>query len=548
MANNVGYSPVRQPIGATPPVDIPSSYNMSGFNANINSSARIASGLNSLAPALMQLGVGIKLNRENRLGYTKELQARSTADHSAFEATVAQETAKLTTDISKLNDKNLMNETLDLRLESLRSRITGADGQTPLIRNKKEQQQYLQFLDRTVRKHWETSIYTRSASLDAQNTKAKADMVIEQGVDIYDKDRINQGVQIKLDAGQLTPEQAKLEIYNKTLEAQTKDLNRVVELTNSGDRFVYLQGLEMSEEEAERNGYSTSELAKMFMDKMKKDRIEKGMYDLVSTDDIGVAVSNMETGIASIETRQETVSISTRNRMEKQQKETTYNYIDELITNPVGFYNLSVDQKVGYTKMIVPSISHADAENLVNHHEKIAHKPLTQTGYRRYNKLIYESSTYNPSNDPDGSKAASIYMDAMNLPDDEMYSVIRHLNSSALNIPIGKVNADGKRILINQIHEYFLGVKHTKWMGDTSTKIKYHGKDKSVKQAEAEFISQFETMVYERNMTLEEAREFLDNSPIIKNLDNYTSLETYENNLNRMSDPFSRKGPTKLPY
>lgn len=532
---SVGYNPVRQPLNIAPPVNLPSNYGMVEKQANIQASGQIASTLSSLAPTMMGLGVSLRLKDEGREGYTKEMEAREKADYASFQANVAQETAEFNSDISHMTDKEVMTATLDNRLMALKDKVTGANGEIPLIRDKKQQEKYIQYLDNSLRPHWKAGIYTRAGAIDAQNTKIKSQTYINMGVETFNTETIKDGVYIQQESGLITPEQAELEIKNNTLKAETMDIARVTSIVASGDRFQYLAGLGMTEEEAERQGLTTPELAQMFGDKMVK-RLESGLYEYTSTDDLNKAIADVQSGVEAVKIKNDTAVKQAEKRQMQVSQAQTYKGIEDMAMQ-TNFQQLSPDALTANLKMVSPDTSDEEIATIVNKHIQKGKRAVTEKDWYLYNGLLARTADYKPENDRDGSKARKIYLDAYRLPSEQAQDIIRRLNRSAQKLGLGKISSSGIGLLTQEINNLFADAGKSKWLGGNVGKVTvFQGKIK-LNEGQAMFMNDFFTYVEQNNLNFEEARTYLESSPVYKNLKNISSVEQFTNLLHRMENP-----------
>ena len=559
---NAGYSPVRQPLGVANPVNLPQSFGMAEKDAAIHASGAIGSSMAQLAPSLMKLGVDLKLDDENRVGYTQEMNAlrrervlertaeqtaRAKADKASFDATVASQTAELTADLGQINDPEVMNETVQTRFDQLRNEVTGANGQPPLIRDPREQESYLHYMDTVLKQHWDSMVYTRRATLDVENTKAKGDQVINQGVKTFNTNQIKQGVEIKLDAGILTPEQAKLEEQTMTRKAQEQDVARVTRLTAGGNRFVYLSGLEISEEEAERKGLTTAELAKQFGDKMIN-RLQSGLYTQLSSDDINEAITDVKAGVEAVSIATDTELKQAEKMLKTANQQAIYGVIDGVASSQ-NFGAIQPQVLTTTLTQVNPNLPPNEASKITQRYVEKGTRPMTDRDWYAYNDLITRTANYSPTNDRDGSKAAAIYTDAIKkLPQEQAYDVIGRLNKSAKNIPLGNVTSTGVGLLTTKIHDKFKRVKRKDWVvaSDVAT-ISYLGKTIKINEAEALFRNDFFNYIDRNKLDLNEASEYLNNMPIYKSLEEIDTYQQYEEGLQLMDNPTPFHGVPQAP-
>lgn len=539
---NVGYDPTRQPQGIAPPVNLPQNYGMADKQAEIRASGQIASASARLAPTLMKLGVDLRLKDEERFGYTKELQARSKADYAAFQSTASRESAELVSDLSKINDKDMMNEVVDLRFNALRDRVTGANGEIPLIRDKREQDKYLHYMDTVLRPHWETSVYTRSATVDAENTKAKSDAVMIDAVDNFDINGIETAAQIKLDAGLSTPEQFNLEVKQNTQKAEKTDIARITTAVASGNRFSYLSALGMTEQEAENKGLTTPDLAKQFADKMVK-RLNSGLYKYTSSDDINRAVADVYAGVEAVKIKSDTSVRQAENIVNKNNKKAVYGTIDG-VASIDNINALTPDLLYTTITNVNPEMPSDEAAKIVNNFVTSGSKEITESNWGTYNQLLYKTYQYKPDTDPDGKKAANLYTEIMRkMPQQQAFDLITRLNKRSQGKSLGKLGSDGEAIFTKIINDKFKAANN--WDGIRNIKeITVGTNKKKINQAEAMFREQFFTYVEQNGLNQVEAREYLESMPLFNHLDQIDNLSKYENLLRVMNEPLSSDLPS----
>ena len=574
---SIGYNPVRQPLQVAQPLNLPSNYGMVDKQADIQASAATASTLGKLAPSLMELGVSLKLKEEGRLGYEKDkeaqlnfqnesrkelaynrgvvLETRSKADYAGFTSYITNTSNNFSVDLSTMTDKAQMDDAINIYTEKALNRVTGADGDIPLIRNERQQEEYQNYIKNVYKPHLKSMEYARLGAIDAQNTKEKAKDYITMGVNQNDPEMINNGVQLEVNAGLKTEEQGKLAIKDYTYKAETKDVSRWNTAIRSGNRFSYLSILGITEEEAEKKGYTNADLAKMTAEEFIN-RVDNGMYKELPERDLEQAKIDALGGAEAVSIQSET-RLANQIKMEKKAAQTqTYSIINNMATVP-NFENLSPDIIEQSVMTIDPSTKPEEAARLAKTHIVASTKPMTRKQWTTYTQLLQESTDYKPENDKDGKIAGSLYKRSLTLPSDKAHTIISRLNRKIKKLPLGKVSSVTEKVIVTKINDTFTGIKDTgwvfwrthnrDWMGEDVATITINGERMSISEAQAMLTGSVLTYIEKNDLTDAEALEYVDENPILQNLSNIHSMSQLQIQLDSMSDPTKVRKEWEIP-